>query len=277
MRPVYALSKTAGVTYSVVSPAKTDELTIRAFEEQLTPKTSVIICTHASNLSGKIMPVEKLARLCTAKGILLIVDAAQTAGVLPVHVENLGRCVVCMAGHKGLYGVTGTGMMLLGKDVELNTLLEGGTGSVSNELGQPDFLPDRFESGTVNTVGILSLSKGMDFVNKRGIDRLYRHEMSLCKPVFRALQSNPNIRLLDPVFAESTHVPVLSFVHSELDSGDIGERLNKANIAVRSGLHCAPLAHELYGSHETGAVRVSPGAFSDMQSINAFIRQMNKM
>ena len=277
LRPVYALGQTSGVTYSVVAPAKTDELTVQAFEQQITPKTQAVICTHASNLTGKIMPIEKLAALCRARNLLLIVDAAQSAGILPVSVRNLGRCVVCMAGHKGLYGATGTGMMILGDGVELGTILEGGTGSVSGELEQPKFLPDRFESGTVNTVGILSLSRGMDFVKRHGISWIYRHEMASCMQVFNTLRQNPNIRILDPSFRVGGHVPVLSFVHECMDSGDVGERLNRAGIAVRSGLHCAPLAHEFYGSRETGAVRISPSVFTTARDTEALVRELKKM
>lgn len=277
LRPVYAMSQTAGVAYSIVEPEPTEEQTLQAFEHQITPKTEVIICTHASNLSGKIMPIERLATLCRNRNLLLIVDAAQSAGILPINVKRMGRCVICMAGHKGLYGVTGTGMMLLGEDVELSTLLEGGTGSVSNDLEQPGFTPDRFESGTVNTVGILSLNRGMDFVKNRGINWIYRHEMAICMPIFNALKRNPHIRVLDPEFRVGSHVPVLSFVHDHMDSAEIGERLNKAGIAVRSGLHCAPLAHKFYRSHETGAVRISPSAFTNREEADALIHEINKM
>ncbi|MCI8501412.1 MAG: aminotransferase class V-fold PLP-dependent enzyme [Oscillospiraceae bacterium] len=277
LRPVYALSKTAGVSYSVVRPERTDEETVQAFERQITPQTQAIICTHASNLSGKIMPVERLSDLCRARGILLIVDAAQSAGVLPIDLKRLGRCVVCMAGHKGLYGASGTGMMLLGDGVSLSTILEGGTGSVSNQLEQPDFMPDRFESGTVNTAGIFSLSRGMDFVRRHGINWIYRHEMAACIQIFGALTRNPNLRVLDPGFRVGTHVPVISFVHNGMDSGEVGERLNRAGIAVRSGLHCAPLAHEFYHSHETGAVRISPSAFTTRQDTETLIREVKKM
>ena len=277
LRPVYALEKGAGVTSSIVEPGLTDEQVVQAFEHQITPKTEAIICTHASNLSGRIMPVERLAALCRARGLTFIVDAAQTAGVLPIDVKRLGKCIVCMAGHKGLYGVTGTGIMLLGDGVELSTLLEGGTGSISTELEQPEFMPDRFESGTVNTVGILSLNRGMDFVRKRGISWIYRHEMATCMPIFKALEHNPHIRVLDPEFRVGAHVPVISFVHNSMDSGEVGERLNRAGIAVRSGLHCAPLAHKFYRSHETGAVRISPSVFTTRQDVDALIREIKKM
>ncbi len=277
LRPLYSLSQTSGVTYSIVNPAQVDELTLQAFEHQITPKTQVIVCTHASNLTGKIMPIERLANLCRDRGILLIIDAAQSAGVLPIDVQKLGRCIVCMAGHKGLYGATGTGMMILGENIELSTLLEGGTGSVSSELEQPEFLPDRFESGTLNTVGIFSLNRGMDFVRKRGLNWIYRHEMAISMQIFNSLRDHPHIRLLDSGFRVGTHVPVLSFVHEKLDSGEVGERLNQAGIAVRSGLHCAPLAHEFYGTLGTGAVRISPSVFTTDRDVKTLIRELKKL
>lgn len=277
LRPVYAMSQNAGVTYSFALPAATEQGTVQAFERQITAKTAAIICTHASNLSGRIMPIEALASLCRAKGITFIVDAAQSAGVLPIDVSRLGRCVVCMAGHKGLYGITGTGMMLLGGGVELSTIIEGGTGSVSGQLEQPDFTPDRFESGTVNTVGIMSLKKGMEFVSRLGMARIYRHEMSLCMAAFEALRCNPATAPIDPSFGFGTHAPVLSFTHNSLDSAAVGERLNRAGIAVRSGLHCAPLAHEFYHTKNGGAARLAPSAFTSKQEMEYLIRQIKKL
>ena len=277
LRPVYAMSQTAGVTYSFALPTATERGTVQAFERQINSKTTAVICTHASNLTGRIMPVEAIAALCASRGIPLIVDAAQSAGVLPIDVSRLGRCVVCMAGHKGLYGITGTGMMILGGGMELSTILEGGTGSVSGQLEQPDFTPDRFESGTVNTVGIMSLKKGMEFITHLGTDKIYRHEMSLCMPVFEALKRNPATIPVDPSFAFGTHAPVLSFTHNNMDSAEVGERLNRAGIAVRSGLHCAPLAHEFYHTKNGGAVRLAPSAFTSRKEIEYLIRQIKKL
>lgn len=277
LRPVYAMSQNAEVTYSFALPAVLPEDTVRAFERLITPETTAIICTHASNLSGKIMPIEALASLCEARGLAFIVDAAQSAGVLPIDVSRLGRCVVCMAGHKGLYGTTGTGMMIPGGGIELSTIMEGGTGSLSAQLEQPDFTPDRFESGTVNTVGILSLKKGMEFISRRGLEHIYRHEMALCQPVFEAILCNPRLRAVDSSFAYGTHVPVLSFTHMELGSTEVGERMDRVGIAVRSGLHCAPLAHEFYHTKESGAVRISPSAFTTKSDMDYLVRQIKKL
>ena len=276
LRPLHTLEK-RGVEYTVVSPGAGDAATLQAFAAAVKPGTAAIVCTHGSNLTGKILPVEKIAVLCKERGLLLIVDAAQSAGLLPLSVDKLGRCVVCTAGHKGLYGVSGTGMMLLGKGVTLSTLTEGGTGSVSANLDQPDFLPDRFESGTVNTIGICSLGKGLDFVKGRGLSRIYRHEMGICLQLFRALEANKNLRVLDPSFGVGTHLPVLSFVHKRLDCGEVGARFDRAGIAVRSGLHCAPLAHRFYGTEKTGAVRLSPGAFTGKAETEALLKEIKKM
>ena len=275
-RPLYALAGERGITVSYAEPGLTEDETVEHFEQLFTPKTSVVVCTHASNVSGKIMPIQKLADLCRKKKAVLVVDAAQSAGVLPIDVSSLGKCVVCMAGHKGLYGATGTGLMILGDDVSLSTVLEGGTGSVSNEMQQPDFLPDRFESGTLNTVGIFTLSKGLDFVENRSIGRLYQHEMSLALLVADAVRQNKNLRLLDPAFGFGTHVPVVSFTHASRESTEIGEQLNRAGIAVRAGLHCAPLVHRFYGSSANGAVRLSPGAFNK-KSEAEFVAKQVKM
>ena len=235
-RPLYRLFQDGEATYSVAEVYRNPAQTVSAFESLIQPETQAIVCTHASNVSGKVLPIEQLGRLCKKYHLAFIVDAAQTAGVLPVHVERMGIDCLCIAGHKGLYGISGTGMLILGSDRLIKPLIEGGTGSLSLEQEQPDFYPDRLESGTVNTVGILSLYHGMKYLLRRGNGAAYEHEMGLCHYARERLRQIPSLSFLEPDFDYGTHVPVLSFTLAKKGSEEVGRQLADRGIAVRSGL-----------------------------------------
>lgn len=276
-RPLYRLSQDGEATYSVAEVFSDPAKTVASFESLIQPETQAIICTHASNVSGKVLPIEQLGKLCKRYHLTFIVDAAQTAGVLPIHVKRMGIDLLCIAGHKGLYGISGTGMLILGSDRLIKPLIEGGTGSLSLQQEQPDFYPDRLESGTVNTVGIVSLYHGMKYLNHRGNAAAYEHEMELCHYARERLSQLKEIHFLEKHFDYATHVPVLSFTIADKDSEEVGQRLSDSGIAVRSGLHCAPFAHRYYGTLKTGAIRMSPSIFSTKNEIEYFVKQVKKI
>lgn len=277
MRPLQALAD-KGVTFTAAQVAPGDnDATVNAFRKALKPNTALVICTHASNVWGIRLPVERIAALSREYGIPMAVDCAQSAGVLPIDMQDAGIDYLCVAGHKGLYGPMGTGMLITAKGSELSTIIEGGTGTASASFMQPDTMPDRMESGTPNVSGIAGLRAGMEFVKGKGTERIYAHEMKLVQALYDRLSKMKGVTLYTPRPEIPYYVPVLSFNVEGMRSELVGKALDERGIAVRPGLHCAPAAHSFYGTLETGAVRVSPSAFSNMNEINAFVLALMKI
>lgn len=274
MRPLTALAE-KGVTYTVAQVFPCDnDATMDAFRQAMRPNTKLVACTQASNVFGIRVPVERIAALCHQYGAKICVDCAQSAGILPISLKDSGIDYLCCAGHKGLYGPMGTGMLLLRDPQDkLATLVEGGTGTQSRSLLQPDDPPERYESGTQNVPGILGLRAGMEFVKRRGPGNICREEMKKTAYLHDRLSGIPAVRLYTERPREPYFVPVLSFNIESAPSEAVGEMLAKAGIAVRCGLHCAPLAHEKMGT-EDGTVRVSPSVFTRKEELDALIRQV---
>lgn len=276
MRPLKTMEK-LGVTYTAVRTGETDDETLSAFRDALRTNTRLCICTHVSNVWGICLPVERIAALCRQYGIPVMTDAAQSAGVLPLNAEQSGIDFVCIPGHKGLYGLMGTGILIARRPELLNTIIEGGTGSGSASFIQPDFPPDKFESGTPNHPGIAALSAGMDFVKSTGMERIHAHEVRLTAYLHDRLSSNKRVTLYTPRPDVKHSGGVLSFNVGELDSEEVAAYLNSRGIAVRAGLHCAPLAHEHFGTKARGAVRIAPSYFTTMNDISAAARAIEMM
>lgn len=264
-RPLYGVE---GVTVKVAaSPLFQPDLIYRRFEEELTPEVTLVVCNHVSNVFGYILPAERIAALCKSRGVPFILDASQSAGTLPVDMESLGTAFIAMPGHKGLYGPQGTGLLLCG--AETRPLLEGGTGSLSALQTMPDFLPDRLEAGTHNIPGIAGLLEGIRFVQKKSLERIMNHERTLAFQVIDKLSRVPGVK----VFASQRPIyqaGVLSFTLWGKDCETVAERLGQAGIAVRAGLHCAPLAHQSAGTFETGTIRASFSAFNTPAEVERF-------
>ncbi len=252
------------------------EAILAAFEEQLTGEVSCVVCTHVSNVFGFILPVEEIAALCRRRGVPMILDASQSAGALPVHMDELGCAFIGMPGHKGLYGPQGTGLLLCGEGRETVTLLEGGTGSLSARQEMPDFLPDRLEAGTHNIPGIAGLLEGIRFVKSRGEEAILRRERALTRQAAKGLAAIPGITLYAASRPE-VQAGVLSFQLASLDCEEVGERLGERNIAVRAGLHCAPYAHESAGTKEKGTVRVSFSDFNTPAEVQTLVREVSRL
>jgi len=276
MRPLQSLAKD-DITFTKAQIVPFDnEKTTDSFRKAINAKTRMIVCTHASNVWGLRMPVERLSALAHAYGLMFVLDAAQSAGVAEVTMKS-GYDAVCIAGHKGLYGPMGTGILILGENILPDTIIEGGTGSSSAEFMQPEELPDRFESGTPNLPGIAGLKTGIDFVRKKGTDRIFAHELALMQYLYSRLEKMPEIKLYTPRPDAEFTLPVLSFNIDGLSSEETALRLSKRGIAVRAGLHCAPLAHESMGTLDTGAVRISPSVFTSGADIDRLIFALKRI
>jgi len=236
----------------------------------------MIICTHASNVFGVKLPVEEIGALCKEYGLLFLIDAAQTAGVAEINIPALGVDFFCAAGHKGLYGPCGTGILITSMGDKLETLIEGGTGSYSLSYEQPEDMPGRLESGTPNTPGILGLGAGASWVKEKGCAQIYRHEMALACEIFDALRETGQIILYTPDFAEGRHMPVIAFNIEGISSEETTERLSRLGFALRGGLHCAPLAHKKMGTSGTGVARISVGAFNTRKEAELLVEAIKK-
>ena len=245
---------------------------LQAFEEEIAG-AELAVCTMVSNVFGFILPIHDIAALCRQKGVPLIVDASQAAGVLPVDFEALGAAFIAMPGHKGLFGPQGTGLLLCGERGE--PLLSGGSGSDSLLQQMPDYLPDRLEAGTHNVPGIAGLLAGMDYVSTIGLTRIMRTEQMLLHNTVSGLRGVEGAE----VFAgpEGTQSGVLSLRIRGLDCDEAARSLSGRGICLRSGLHCAPLAHRSAGTLDTGTLRMSFSPFvkrEDVRACCAAIREL---
>ena len=259
------------VTVKVAAaPPFQPKLMFDAFAAAMEEKPNCVICNHASNVFGCVQPVEQVASLCQQKKVPFLLDASQSAGVLPVHMDELGAAFIAMPGHKGLYGPQGTGLLLCGQTLP-EPLLFGGTGSASLLQDMPDFLPDRLEAGTHNVPGAAGLLEGIRYVQRKGVDRIREHEQQLIRQLADGLSHIPRVCCFAPE-DPSQQMGVLSFQVEGTDCEVLGERLGERGIAVRAGLHCAPLAHQTAGTAETGTVRISVSAFNHSRQIETFLR-----
>lgn len=256
-RPLYALNaKMIIAGRRLFDP----EDTVKSFENAIKKGVDAAVFTHCSNVFGYVLPVEKIAEICRRYSVPFIVDAAQSAGILPVSLRKLGADFIAMPGHKGLLGPQGTGLLLCGKSP--NPLLYGGTGSLSAQQEMPEFLPDRGEAGTLNVPGIAGLSAGLKYLLGEGIEKICSREREAAKICGATLD-----KMGLTVFMGRDQIGTFSFV-PRIDCEEAAKVLAKNNIAVRAGLHCAPLAHESAGTLSTGTVRISFGANTSAEQVN---------
>ena len=265
-RPLYAL----GAQIRVAGRKLFDwEETLEAFERELKQGADAAVFTHVSNVFGYILPVEEIAQLCRARGVHFILDAAQSAGTLPVKLKTLGADFIAMPGHKGLLGPQGTGLLLCAGTAE--PLLQGGTGSASIEQEMPRELPDRLEAGTANVPGFAGLAEGLRYLKKTGLEKIYRTEHRQLERCVSGLT-----KLGFQVYSGPHQAATVSF-RCGMDCENAAEILGKQGIAVRAGLHCAPFAHESAGTLETGTVRVSFGHDTSDSQTEGFLRAASKL
>ncbi|MBQ7713428.1 MAG: aminotransferase class V-fold PLP-dependent enzyme [Oscillospiraceae bacterium] len=267
-RPLYALDAETAVAESPLFDA---DACLRAFDRELRRGADAAVCATASNVFGCVLPIAEVAALCRRFRVPLIVDASQSAGVLPLDMAALGAAFVAMPGHKGLYAPQGTGLLLCGADAA--TLLEGGTGSASLEQAMPDFLPDRLEAGTHNVPGIAGLEAGLRYVRRMTPERIACHERRLIRRAAEGLRRLSGVTVYASEDAER-QLGVLSFNVAGREPEDVAEALAERGIAVRAGYHCAPTAHRSAGTLPRGTVRASVSAFSTDADVDALLRAM---
>lgn len=267
LRPVTALAE-RGISNTIVSgDPRTGAVTADQIAAALRPETCLVICTHASNVTGTLMPAAEIGAVCRRAGVPFLLDASQSAGCLPIHMGALGADLLACPGHKGLLGLTGTGLLCLGEGIRPRPYKQGGTGSFSELLTQPDLLPDRYESGTLNTIGIAALGAGLAYLEDRDVARIRTDEAALCAQLLSGLQHIPGVAVYGPGDPDR-QAAVVAFNLPNMDCAEAAYRLDSEfGICVRAGLHCAPLAHRTIGSFPGGAVRMSMGPFNTAADI----------
>lgn len=256
-------------------PGRTDEMLLSSLAHRLMPGTRLLVCAHASNICPAVLPLEKIGRLCREKGVLFVVDAAQSAGILDIDMEKMHIDALCVPGHKGLMGPMGVGMLLLGQDTRPDTLCEGGNGldSLSGSMGED--APERYEPGTLALPAIAGLRAGLDYLSAVTPEAVREKETALGVRVRDALADTPGVRVAVPHLAGS----VVLFSVDGMDSEEIAARLDgcRETVCVRPGYHCAALAHRTLGTPEGGAVRVSFGWFNTVRDADVLIRRVREI
>jgi cysteine desulfurase family protein len=276
-RPLEYLKRTRNVSVTYVPADHRGNVQAADVAAAIRPETTLCVVAHSSNLLGTIIPVPEIGALCRSKGVRLLVDAAQSAGILPIHVDQMGIDMLAFPGHKGLLGPQGTGGLYIHPEIELEPLMHGGTGSQSEEIDQPHVRPDRYEAGTQNTVGIAGLNAGIKFVMEQTVDAIYQKEWLLTQRLMEGLMQINGVQLLGPEIGQAK-TGIVAFNVKEADSSEIAFILDQTfGIAVRSGYHCTPLSHESIGTLKQGAVRASVGYYTTNEDVDALIEAMKQI
>lgn len=270
-RPLEHLKATAGIELTYIHNDEEGNLQLEDFKKALRSNTSLVVVNHSSNLLGTIMPVAEIGEICRAHGAKLLVDAAQSAGILPIHVGDMHIDMLAFPGHKGLLGPQGTGGLYIHPDIDLEPFMHGGTGSQSEAIHQPTVRPDRYEAGTQNTVGIAGLNEGVKFVMAETIEKIHAKEWRQTQMLMEGLLGIEGVTILGPALGQNK-TGIVSFNINNADSSEVAFILDQSfQIAVRSGYHCTPLAHESAGTLAKGAVRSSIGYFTTDEEVDALI------
>ncbi|TWH47214.1 aminotransferase class V-fold PLP-dependent enzyme [Sporomusa sp. KB1] len=270
LRPLYKL-RSQGMGLSIIEMDQKGNLDYDGFRRSLRPNSKAVVCTHASNLTGTLTNLDFIADFCKENGLLLIVDASQTAGVFPIYADKLGIDVLCFTGHKGLLGPQGTGGLCIRKGLAVMPLKVGGSGLHSYSETHPAGMPEALEAGTANAHGIAGLLAGVEYILEAGMDTIRNRELELEKLFRQGISAIPGVCIYgDP---DRPHAPIVTLNIGSLDSGEVGDRLATIyDICVRTGAHCAPLAHLALGTQEQGAVRFSFSSFNTEEEIQTGIR-----
>ena len=262
LRPLYRLRAERGTELSFVQADARGTVDYADFERLIQPNTKAIVCTHASNLTGNMLDISRIGAIAKEHGLLLIVDASQTAGTVPIDMVESGISILCFTGHKSMMGPQGTGGLCINGDIEVAPFKVGGTGVQSFMTEQPPEYPTRLEAGTLNGHGIAGLSAAVDYILSCGIDTIHAHETELARRFYKAVSAIPNVIVYGD-FSAPDRCPIVTLNIADLDSALVSDELAMTyEIAVRSGAHCAPLMHEALGTDSQGAVRFSFGYFN---------------
>lgn len=268
MRPLNRMEKEGFVAVTRARPDGRGVVDPDAVRAALTPRTRLVALLHGSNVTGALQPVAEIGRIAAEHGALFLVDAAQTAGVWPIDVRAMKIDLLAVPGHKGLLGPAGTGALILNEDVKLGPWREGGTGGDSAYPYQPEEYPHHLEAGTLNTPGIAALAEGIHYIERRGLDSIREHDLSLVRRLWARLGDHPRVTFYGPP-PEADRACVVSFNVEGHAPDEVAGILDASfGICVRAGLHCAPGAHRELSTFPAGTVRVSPGPFNTLEEID---------
>ena len=270
LRPLYRLEAEKGVELSFVPADKLGNVDYTDFERLMRPNTRAIVCTHASNLTGNHVDIQRVGEIAHRHGALLIVDASQTAGAFPINIKEMGIDVLCFTGHKSLMGPQGTGGLCVGEGVEIRPFKVGGSGVQSYSKTQPEEYPTRLEAGTLNGHGIAGLGAALDFIEQVGMDSIYQKEHQLMTSFYEGVKDIEGVT----VYGDFSRMrsPVVALNIKDYDSSAVSDELSEYyGIATRPGAHCAPRMHMALGTKEQGAVRFSFGCFNTQDEVDAAI------
>ncbi|MCD8241465.1 MAG: aminotransferase class V-fold PLP-dependent enzyme [Lachnospiraceae bacterium] len=276
LRPLCALEE-EGVEKTIVPCEPDGTLSLQKLEAAIRPNTRMIACNHASNLVGIINPVEQIGALCRKYGLLFLMDAAQSAGVLPIDVQEMQVDLLAAPGHKGIMGIPGSGFLYIGTRAEVRPLQQGGTGSRSEEICQPAMWPDRYESGTLNLPGIVSIGAGLSFLENQGPGAVEQKERELMRMLYDGVRNISGLTSYGtPDLSRRT--AVLAVNKKDMTSSELAAILDADyGICARAGMHCAPLAHETLGTKALGAVRLSPGYFNTREDVERVLAALEEI
>lgn len=279
VRPLASLARERQISYSIIPTDPQGFLDLDAVPGMIRPNTRMVVATHASNVMGTLVPLEELGKIAREAGLDFVVDTAQTAGCLPLDMQKIGATVLAFTGHKHLLGPVGIGGFVLTEEAaaRMKPLYEGGTGSVSDREEQPAFPPDRFESGTLNALGIVGLGGALDYLVQVGLDRIRAKEQALTRRLLEGLEEIPGVIIYGPKdAARQTGTVALNL--REVDNAELAYVLDqKYRIMTRSGLHCAPVAHRTMGTFPEGVLRVSLGHFTTEEEVDYFLDALREI
>ena len=271
-RPVTALALKKNVTLSVAEVFPEDNLTIESFRRLIRSDTRAVVCTLAGNVTGQILPYREIAGICRENNICFIADGAQLCGIREVKLSD-GINILCTAGHKGLYGITGTGLLVTDGKYPIKPVIQGGTGSNSMSLLQPDILPDSLESGTPNVIGAMSVKAGIEFIRKTGMQKIEQHENLLCRHFISLLEKDRDFVVYREPAAE--YVPIVSFNIKDIPSERTAAYLAEKGFGLRAGFHCSALAHASLGTKD-GTVRFAPSVFNSISETDRLFAELRQ-
>ena len=276
LRPLYEM-EAAGASLVIIGckgERRKGILDLEALRQAIVPGVKAVVCTHASNLTGNRVDIRQIGQWCRQAGAVFIVDASQTAGVFPIHMEEDCIDILCFTGHKGLLGPQGTGGICLGKDISLRPLLSGGSGILTFSKTHPAQMPTALEAGTLNGHGLAGLKAGVQYILEQGMERLRQREQQLARLFYEEVRRIPDVRLYGD-FEDPDRAAIVSLNLGEEDSGAVSDYLSQEyGIYTRSGGHCAPLMHQALGTKRQGAVRFSFSHFNTEEDVEAAVRAL---
>lgn len=274
LRPLFSKRDNGEIELELIYPEKNGDISIKKIIESIKEDTIAVVVNHISNVTGTIVDIGKIGKVTREKGVMLIVDVSQSAGYLDIDVERDGIDILCFTGHKSLYGLQGSGGIYIREGIDFIPIIEGGTGSFSKLERQPLVMPEGLEAGTLNTLAIVSLGAGIDFIQKVGIENIRKHEDKLTQRFLTELKKIPEIE----IYGSDRRGPVVTLNIKGIDSGDLAAYLDEEyGILVRGGLHCAPKIHEAIGNGENGGVRFSFGFFNTDEEVDYAIKALKEI